>query len=105
MEYFSCYKYESNVQWSIAFNGIISSWNTASVTNMASMFSGASLFNPGDLTKWDTSAVRTMGYMFYRASAFKGDISSWNTASVTDMRWMFSGASSFNPADLSNWDC
>ena len=40
----------------------------------------------GDISKWNTAKVTDMGYMFISASAFNQDIGSWNTAQVTDMR-------------------
>jgi surface protein len=64
------------------------------------MFYLASAFN-GDISSWNTAAVTNMSGMFYLASAFNGDIGSWNTAAVTDMDWMFT-ASAFNQ-NLSGW--
>merc|ERR1719389_1348048 len=66
-----------------AFNGDISSWNTAAVTRMDYMFSEASAFNQ-DLSSWDTAAVTDMSGMFYGASAFNQDLSSWDVMAVTD---------------------
>jgi len=83
------------------FNGDISKWNTAQVTNMYAMFSQASAFNQ-DVGNWNTEKVTNMGYMFQSASAFNQDIGDWNTAQVTDMESMFSFASAFNQ-DLSSW--
>ena len=83
------------------FNGDVSNFDTSSVTNMQSMFSGASSFNRDLL--WDTSSVTNMNGMFSRASSFTGDVSSFNTSSVTGMSKMFYQASSFNQ-DLSNFD-
>ena len=82
--------------------GHISDWDVSSVTNMDSMFEGASSFN-GDLSSWDVSSVTDMNSMYRGASNFNGDISSWDVSNVTDMRQMFQSASSFN-GDLSSWD-
>jgi surface protein len=49
------------------------------------MFKGASEFN-GDVSGWNTAAVTNMSRMFEGASAFNGDVSGWNTAAVKDMR-------------------
>jgi len=68
---------------------------TSGITNMASLFSGASAFNQ-DISRWNTSNVTTMADMFFNASAFNQDISRWNTSNVTDMRGMFDDASAFN---------
>ena len=73
---------------------------TTRVTSMASLFQDTS-FN-GDISHWDTAAVTDMNSMFFYAQAFNGDISSWNTAAVTSMRAMFGGASAFNQ-NLSGW--
>ena len=64
------------------------------VTDMRTMFSGASDFNQ-DLSKWDVLAVTVMGYMFSRATAFNQDLSQWDVSAVTNMRSMFHGASAF----------
>ncbi len=85
-----------------SFNGDLSEWNTASVTNMYGMFSEASAFNQ-DLSKWNTAKVTNMLVMFSGATKFNGDISGWNVEAVTNMRSMFYGATSFN-GDLSGWN-
>ncbi|NME70897.1 BspA family leucine-rich repeat surface protein [Flammeovirga aprica] len=85
-----------------SFNGDLSNWDVSSVTNMSLMFVDASSFN-GDLSNWDVSSVSIMSWMFQGATSFNSDLSSWDVSSVTDMRSMFYGATSFN-SDLSNWD-
>ena len=85
-----------------AFNQAIGNWDTSSVTSMRSMFSGASAFNR-DIGNWDTSSVTNMRYMFRGASAFNQAIGNWDTSSVTYMGGMFEGASAFNQA-IGNWD-
>jgi surface protein len=64
-------------------------------------FGGKSTFN-GDISKWNTAKVTDMYYMFYDASAFNHNIGSWNTEKVTDMSQMFGFASAFNH-DISSW--
>ena len=71
------------------------------VTDMSSMFSGASSFN-GDLASWTVSSVTDMSSMFSGASSFNQPLASWNVSSVTGMDRMFSGASSFRQ-NLGNW--
>ncbi|MDA7472683.1 BspA family leucine-rich repeat surface protein, partial [Candidatus Pelagibacter ubique] len=83
-------------------NQDIGSWNTSSVTNMSSMFRGASSFNQ-NIGSWNTSSVTLMYYMFSSATSFNQDIGSWNTSSVTRMNSMFSSATSFNQ-DIRGWD-
>lgn len=88
------------------FNQNIGSWNTGAVTNMAFMFEQASLFNQ-NIGSWNTSSVTNMGSMFHGARAFDQDIGSWNTASVTDMNNMFNFAITFNNggnSSINSWN-
>ena len=64
---------KTNSDGDSAFNGDISSWNTAAVTSMKAMFSGARIFNQ-DLSSWNTAAVTSMSWMFQDAGAFNQDI-------------------------------
>ena len=65
------------------------------VTNMNSMFNGATVFNQ-PIGGWDTSKVTSMYNMFRQAAAFNRPIGDWNTSKVTNMNGMFDGASVFN---------
>ncbi|MDF1866454.1 MAG: BspA family leucine-rich repeat surface protein [Saprospiraceae bacterium] len=87
----------SNLTYNAADNPDLSS-----VTNMISMFNGASSFD-GDLSGWNVSNVKKMALMFADASAFNGDISTWDVSNVTAMYYMFRDASSFNQ-DIGSWD-
>ena len=51
-------------------------------------FGNKSTFD-GDISKWNTAQVTDMSHMFESASAFNQDIGSWNTAQVTDMYLCF----------------
>lgn len=83
----------------------------ASVTILASTFSGASIFNDPSIRTWDTSNVVKMNGLFMSAATFNQDISErtdggntyWSTANVTDMNSMFAKAGSFNQP-IGNWD-
>ncbi|MHA1675473.1 MAG: BspA family leucine-rich repeat surface protein [Promethearchaeota archaeon] len=66
-------------------------WNVSSVSDMESMFDGATSFNQ-DIGGWDVSSVTYMKSMFFEATSFNQNIGGWNVSSVTDMRWMFDGA-------------
>ena len=83
------------------FNGDISKWDVSQVTDMRSMFEGATAFN-GDISKWDVSQVTDMRSMFDNATAFNGDISEWKVSNVTTMRSMFYDATTFNQ-NISEW--
>ena len=82
--------------------GHISTWDTANVTNMSSLFSSKSTFNE-DISTWNTSNVTNMDAMFQSATNFSGDLSNWNVSKVTSMYQMFMFNTSFN-SDLSNWN-
>jgi len=84
-----------------SFNGDIGNWDTSNVTDMGNMFRDASSFNQY-IGNWDTSNVTEMPFMFIGASSFNQDIGNWDTSNVTSMASMFSRASSFNQ-DLSGW--
>ena len=47
----------------MAFNGDLSAWNVANVTDMECMFKGAVAFN-GDLSAWNVANVREMDSIF-----------------------------------------
>lgn len=77
-------------------------WNTAEVTNMSSLFNGATQFNE-NIGNWNTAKVTSMASMFQGAHSFNQNISSWNTSEVTSMAWMFKNALVFNQ-NLNNWN-
>lgn len=74
--------------------GNIGSWNVTNVTDMSSLFEGASAFNQ-NIAGWNTGNVMRMDKMFERAGAFDQPIGTWNTGQVTDMHSMFENAASF----------
>jgi surface protein len=73
----------------------IGSWNTATVTDMGSMFEDATAFNQ-PIGSWNTATVTDMTFMFYNANAFNQPIGEWNTEKVTSMSSMFGYANAFN---------
>lgn len=85
-----------------SFNGVISYWDTSSVTNMSNMFRSATSFNQ-PIGVWDTSSVTNMSFLFNLSSSFNQPLSTWNTSNVLSMTRMFEGATAFN-SDVSGFD-
>ncbi len=83
----------------------LSNFDTSNVTDMESMFGGASKLTSLDLSGFDTSKVTDMSYMFSGVDSLTSlDLSSFDTSNVTDMSWMFNGASKLTSLDLSGFD-
>ncbi len=101
-----------NIEWesmATAFRGCANLGYSATdapdlsnVSNMASMFQGASNFN-GDISNWNVTTITTMNSMFRDAVSFNQDLGDWNVSHVGDMRRMFDGAINFNQ-DLNSWN-
>ena len=92
--------------------GNMNSANISNLTNMNSMFEGATGFNQ-PIGDWDTSSVTNMYGMFYNYlgnMTFDQDIGNWDTSSVTNMQFMFHGWVGNNAFDnggsssISGWD-
>jgi len=79
----------------------IGSMKTTNVTNMSNMFNGATSFNQNLNNGFDTSNVTTMTGMFQNATSFNQEII-FNTNKVTDMLNMFNGATAFQGPFTSN---
>jgi surface protein len=86
----------------MTFNADLSHWNTASVTNMKSMFDNAKAFNK-PLADWNTASVTTMKRMFAYTQAFNQPLADLDTSKVKDMRMMFELTHSFNQP-LARWN-
>ena len=84
-----------------AFNQPIGNWDVSNVTNMVYMFNNASAFNQ-DIGNWDVSNVTDMVGMFAQSS-FNQPIGNWDVSNVTDMRGMFQNSQAFNQP-IGNWD-
>lgn len=120
--------------FSYIFNGAtafndpsVASWNTTKITNLRSVFEGATLFNQNisswdvsnvsDMTlafanatnfnqpigSWNISKVKWLGQVFTNASSFNMPLNSWNTSAVTTFQALFSGATNFNQP-LDSWN-
>ena len=85
-----------------AFDGDLSSWDVSSVTEMDGVFAVATSFNQ-TLNAWDVSSVTDMNNMFYYATSFNQPLNAWDVSSVTYMNDMFHDAASFNQP-LNAWD-
>ena len=64
---------------------------TSAVTDMSSMFEGATDTNP-DVSNWDVSKVTDMNLMFNGATNADPDVSNWDVSKVTDMTNMFNSS-------------
>ena len=89
----------------LLFNGDVTGWDTAAVTNMQYFFVNDAVFTGIGLSTWNVSSVTNMQWMFgfIAGSVFNADISGWNTNSVTDMNGMFYNAVLFNQ-NISGWN-
>ena len=85
-----------------SFNQDIGDWNVNNVTDMSSMFQGASNFNKV-IANWGVNNVTNMSSMFHGASNFNKVIANWSVNNVTNMSYMFKDASGFNQ-DIGNWN-
>ena len=94
------------------FNQPLNGWNTQAVTNMNSMFFGATNFNNGlasgvaGTLSWNTAAVTITYAMFQSAVSFNCNIGSWNVSAVTNFGYMFQSATKFNNGGsdtIGNW--
>ena len=78
--------------------------NTEAVTSMQAMFAITGLTSL-DLSSFNTANVTNMGTMFTYCSALTSlDLSSFNTANVTNMADMFRGCEGLTHLDLSNFN-
>ena len=83
----------------------VSKWNTSNVTDMFTMFYEATSLTNLDVSKWNTRNVTDMGAMFRGTTSLTNlDVSKWNTSNVTDMHGMFQGATSLTNLDVSKWN-
>ena len=85
-----------------SFNQSLNSWVVSSVTDMSGMFNGATSFNQ-PLNSWDISSVELMKEIFYGATSFNQPLNNWDVSKVENMSGIFNGATSFNQP-LNNWD-
>ena len=83
----------------------LSGWNTASATEMGSMFSSCKSLTALDLSHFDVSNVTDMWGMFGGCDALTElNVSGWNVASVTNMSQMFYNCGALKSLDVSGWN-
>ena len=83
----------------------LSHFNSSSVTNMNSMFSGCSSLQSINLLTLNTQKVTDMANMFSGCSSLTSlDVTGFNTANVENMNAMFSGCIELNSINLLNFD-
>lgn len=78
-------------------------FKTNNATNMSNMFKRAENFN-NPIGHWHVDNVENMDGMFNGASEFSDDIKNWNTEKVTTMEGMFDGAEKFDKDHITNWN-
>ena len=88
---------QSMFQGATTFNQNISVWNLSNVTNVQSMFQGATNFNQ-NIGVWDVTNVTNMISMFNGATTFNKKIRVWKVGAGTTLTNMFSGATAFQVA-------
>ena len=103
---FSFYDWKDRVEKtnliSINFNN---NFNTANVTNMASMFYQCKFLTSLNLSNFNTANVTDMSFMFHSCYSLTNlDLSSFNTAKVTDMMCMFYYCTRLTSLDLSGFN-
>ncbi|MBR5418957.1 BspA family leucine-rich repeat surface protein [Candidatus Saccharibacteria bacterium] len=78
--------------------------NTSSVVDMAYMFERCGVYEL-DLSSFNTANVTNMDSMFYSANQLKTlDLQSFNTAQVTNMDYMFGNMTSLESINLDSFD-
>ncbi len=82
-----------------AFNGSLAGWDTASCTDMQSLFED-SIFNQS-VNHFDVRKVKDMSYMFSDNLAFNQSIDNWRTDKLVSMSYIFEGATAVKNIDLS----
>lgn len=94
---------ESMFEGASVFNQPLS-WNVSNVTTFRSMFSGTVFNQPlnGWILNTDVNKTVDLSWMFANNHSFNHPLNSWNTSRVTDIAAMFTGTS-FNQ-DISSWD-
>ena len=84
-----------------SLNADLGNWDVSNITNMASLFLGATIFQGQGLENWDVSNVTNMGQMF-RNTDFDNNIGNWQLNSgLTTLGSIFrtSGISTANYTD------
>ncbi|MBE5859343.1 MAG: BspA family leucine-rich repeat surface protein [Butyrivibrio sp.] len=79
--------------------------DTASATDMSSMFEGCTSLTALETDKIDVSAVTTFNSMFKGCTGLTNlDLSEWNVSSATNMQEMFRGCNALTTVTVSEFD-
>ncbi|MDB4293532.1 BspA family leucine-rich repeat surface protein, partial [Maribacter sp.] len=87
---------------SLIGNPTFNEWDVSNVTDMNSMFNGATDFNQ-DIGNWEVGNVQSLDRMFQIASSFNQDVGNWDVGNTKYMYAMFFEASAFDQ-DLGSWN-
>ena len=94
-----------NINYIVADNNPVSSYNGNPITSTVSMFEDCSNLEFIDLSNFDTSSVTDMSNMFRKCTSLKSlDLSNFDTGNVTNMHFMFINCTALTSLDLSNFD-
>lgn len=79
-------------------------FTTGKVVRMSGMFSGCVALKSLDVTKFDLSKCEATNLMFYNCKSLTSlNVSSWTTSKVTEMQQMFEQCTSLTTLNTSNW--
>ena len=87
-----------------AMNVDLSGWKVGKVTSLDGTFDGASKFAGTGLDSWDTSSVTRLASTFWDAREMNADLTGWKVDRVTSLHWTFYSASKFTGAGLDSWN-
>lgn len=83
------------------FNSSVNSFNTSNITNMTDIFRGCVIFNQ-PVNNFNTAKVTHFTNMFRVCQLFNQPVSNFDTSSAIDMSYMFYGCYAFNQS-ISNF--
>jgi hypothetical protein len=85
-------------------NTNLTGWKVANVVTLDGTFSLASKFTGTGLTSWDTASATDLRSTFYNAGEMNADLTGWKVGKVDTLEGTFSLASKFVGTGLGSWD-